>query len=73
MFTGHPIRCFQCCAGKHGRRDVDVGDDLLDHARFEKRRTSYEQGNAHRLFIGGTFVDQAMLAEHEAIVAHLDD
>ena len=45
--------------------------DLL--ARRDESRRVHEHRHAHRLLVGGALVDQPVLAEREAVVAHVDD
>ena len=61
--------------GRHdGGADVEIGDDLVDHAAAgEEGRTLHEHGDADRRFVGDAFVDEAVLAEHEAVVAHVEN
>jgi len=57
-----------------GGGDVDVGDDLVEFfAAAEELGALQEQGDAHRFLVGGAFVDEAVFAEGEAVVAHIDD
>ena len=57
-----------------GRHDVEVGDDLGNRlAGFEQCRAAGQERDAHGLFVGGAFVDQAVFAEGEAVVAHIED
>ncbi len=61
-------------AAMTGRGDVDVGDDLLDdRAAFEQIGALHEHRHADGGLVGDAFVDEAVLAEHEAVVAHVDD
>lgn len=59
----------------HDRRgDVDVGDHFVDDgSALEQVRALHEHRDADRGLIGDAFVDQTVLTEHEAVVAHVDD
>ena len=55
-------------------RNVDVGNNLVHHrAALDHRGTLHEHRNSTGSFIRHAFVDQPMLTEHVAIVAHVDD
>ena len=69
----HRRRRTQASRLEEGRRDVDVGHHLLDRLPTgDQFWALQEHRNPHRLLVGGTLVDQAVLTKSKAIVAHVE-
>ena len=71
--TLHGGRGLQARRGEQGRRDVEVRHQLFHAAAAgEELRALDQHRHPHRLLVRRALVDQAVLPEREAVVAHVD-